>query len=516
MKLIFAILFSFCLNASAQYGQGWINVRDAPFSAPLGITLDASQEIQAAIDSAIEVGGGTVYIPKGSYGLSQPLIVAKWDSVDEEYEPVSVRIVGDDAMWSTTITRLHAQFKDGFVLGIQRGQGVQVSRLFFTGLYNISGVANYNDTIYKSPITYNADPTCRNTRYSPFAGIVIDPFSYTVPPDGGYPALTAWYRGSANTNGSRGVLIRDCSFNAFINAISISPNGVTKNAENILIKNNRVQNGLFAVSGSQEGEIVKIHNIGVWGADRAAFVWNVYGAQTAGAYEINSINLAGSVVDLVYRNSGGSFPLYLTNGFGESMGSWGTWYTKLKDVAMNNTIQLLQTNSSQNDGYRAPSFTGRGVSIFSAQTRYYGDFNRVLPLYNDFAEMYNYFPMETAYIGQIIGQYGSEKSKWRYGFGFSLSNHHVAPVNWYDSTVSTFHWHYARIQTTNTVDSGKTVIIMNEDSLYVGQGVVRKEIQGDYYLLGLISPFVRNDGRNYLLAEYAEAVIPNWRVNGQQ
>ena len=66
------------------------------------------------------------------------------------------------------------------------------------------------------------DNVCRDTRFSPYAAIVIDPFtnlsSNKMPADGGYPGLTSYYvqfnRFSTNT-GSTGTEIEDISINNF-------------------------------------------------------------------------------------------------------------------------------------------------------------------------------------------------------------------------------------------------------------------------------------------------------------
>ena len=130
MRLLFTILLLFEV-AYAQ--QSLINVRNAPFNAPTGLGSNAQVAIQAAIDSAVEVNG-TVYIPGGIYRLDSPLVVHNWDGTN--YQPCSIKIVGDDAMWSTTYTRLFPSFKDGFGIGIQRGYGVVISKIYLEGDYN--------------------------------------------------------------------------------------------------------------------------------------------------------------------------------------------------------------------------------------------------------------------------------------------------------------------------------------------------------------------------------------------
>lgn len=500
LTLIFFLLFS---SAKAQF-TNWINVRLPPFSSPTGNTLNASTAIQAAIDSAVEVNG-VVYIPHGIYRLDTPLVVYKWDGTN--YQDVSIKIIGDDAMWSTGATRLYPSFKDRFGIGIQRGKGVFIDGILLEGDYTT--IFNPLDSMMKSPMSYRGDTTCRNTRYSPFAGVVIDPFSYNVPPDGGYPGMTSWYRGEPNTNGSSFVRIENSSFvNFTVNAV-ISPNGVTKNGDNIQFKNIRARGGLIGFSGSQEGEKNnKVINIGMWGFYRFGFRWGVYGEQKQGHWIVSEFNLAQGVVDFINRDSRYSgYPLFVEDGFSESLGRYGTWYGTV-DAFFNNTLGLTQRISTDTKGYASPGMAGKSVALFNAHLRYYGMYGDPMSIANDVSEFYN-IKQQNIYPNPLIGQYLSSTSRWRYSYGYTLADSITTTVNWYDSVGR----RYARITTPDTWDVNDQVFFATTDYAYVGSGIVTKEVQSDYYIIGNLSPYIPN-ATELKVFKYAISVLPRWRPNG--
>lgn len=55
----------------------WINVRRAPYNATGNGSTDDLAAIQAAIDAASAAGGGTVYLPKGVYRISDSLVLKR-------------------------------------------------------------------------------------------------------------------------------------------------------------------------------------------------------------------------------------------------------------------------------------------------------------------------------------------------------------------------------------------------------------------------------------------------------
>ena len=204
MRYILTIL----LLISVAYGQ--INVKSLGATGN-GVTDDHAA-IQKAIDSAVKIHG-KVYIPRGRYKISKPLIVYYWDGV--KYGVCSIEIYGDSRMWDVNKgSVILPDFNNTFAIGLQNNKGTIIRGLEIQGKYKHTYdikkhyltelIDNKNQFIYRS------DTLCRDSKFSPYAGIVIDPFSHYIPSDGGYPGLSFYYRGqNAGRSGSTGVRIED-------------------------------------------------------------------------------------------------------------------------------------------------------------------------------------------------------------------------------------------------------------------------------------------------------------------
>ncbi|MBZ5858023.1 glycoside hydrolase family 55 protein [Flavihumibacter profundi] len=327
---------------------------------------DDYKPIQAAIDSAISVSG-TVYLP-GKYRISRSLIAAKWTG--KEYVPFTIKIIGNATMWDTNNNSvITATFKDAPALGIHRGKGIIVSGLNFQGAYRTPKMSD--SAFYNSDFKTYGDPTCRDAQYSPYAAIVIDPFRDKLPPDGGYPPLKEYYRGSASQGGSTGIRIEDCTINNFTIGIIASPNGQTANAELMTYENIRFYNNKVCIAGCQAQEKSnRIINVGAWGRTHTFLSFGDYGNGTPGFYTVDGVNIAGGVVQFLNRTSGGYFPLFVTHVFAESIGRIGNWQSLVGDQLSNSLFDFAYP---ENTGiYPDAHLTGYGVTLTNCNFRYYG------------------------------------------------------------------------------------------------------------------------------------------------
>ena len=336
MRLLLTILFLVQLC----YGQT-VNVKD------LGAKGDNVQDdylpIQKAIDSMVKVGG-KVYIPKGRYSISKPLIVYYWDGV--KYAGCSIEIYGDSRMWDMNNGSLIIPtFNNTFAIGLQTNKGTIIRGLEIRGKYKMGY------TLQKHYLTelkdYKADTLCRDQPYSPYAGIVIDPFSHYIPSDGGYPGLESYYRGAnAGRAGSTGVRIEDCTVDKFVVCFIVSPNGYTLNGEIITWQNIRLGDCKIGWVGCQAQEKEnRIINVGAWGYCHTLFAWGIYGAGQPGHYIIDGINVAGFCRQLVWRASQDWFPLNMTNVFAERLFTVGMWNGYAGDTWTNSTIDFMSTGT---------------------------------------------------------------------------------------------------------------------------------------------------------------------------
>jgi hypothetical protein len=160
---------------------------------------------------------------------------------------------------------------------------------------------------YNTDLGKFTDGKCRDTRYSPYFAIVIDPFGPSVPPDGGYPGLSHYYRGL--TNGSTGTVIEDCYFTNWVGGIITSPNGQTNNAD--LTSSDKIQFGnmkicVWDVRPRKNESYFQRDGLG---CDSYLFRDGVYGKGEP-ATGISTIEHCGIYQSDSHNNQGGYFPLF--------------------------------------------------------------------------------------------------------------------------------------------------------------------------------------------------------------
>lgn len=307
------------------------------------------QELQSKIDAARTSATGIVLIDR-NYTIDKPLVVADYDSAKGDYVFVNLTIQGYATMWdNNTRSRIRATFNDAPILSIHRGKGVIVKGVNFQG----------------------AGSNGRESRYSPYAAIAVDPFRYNLPPDGGYPTLQEWYRGKAVVSGSTGIRVEDCTFNNVTVGFITSPNGYTLNAELISLTNIRSYNVKYVIAGCQAQEKQnRVTNLGAWGPTKTVFQFNMFGAGKPGHWIVDGVNIAGSVDHLINRHSAGYFPMYISNVFAESLLSIGEWQTSQSDMLLNSSINLRYLDQVKHLPHSVLS--RGGVKIKNTTIRYYG------------------------------------------------------------------------------------------------------------------------------------------------
>ena len=289
-------------------------------------------------------------------------------------------MLGESSFWDAGMgSELYATFNNTFAIGIHNGKGCKLRKLKITGLFT---PPNLNDRhkFYNTSFQNFTDGVCRDSRYSPYAAIVIDPFTNLstdkMPADGGYPGLTSLYgkaKGLSTQTGSTGIEMEEMSINNFVVGICSSPNGLTRNAEISIINKIQFENCKLCISGGQDQEKGNVvSNIYCWGGTHTVFATDLYGGpRMAGNWNIDHANIAGGVVRFIYNDQHGYFPSYIAHVFAESLGTFGTINSELAcsisdchiDFEYPNVAgqQTLITSWGENIVYRSCNF------------RYYGD-----------------------------------------------------------------------------------------------------------------------------------------------
>lgn len=344
----------------------------AKWFGAMGNNTDAYVAIQKSIATCIKNNIRTVFLPSGRYTISKPLLISSGSFCTLEF-------LGESSFWGDVGSILLPTFTNTFAIGIQNGKGCKIRKLMINGLFTPPNTSDRHK-FFNTSFQNFTDGVCRDSRFSPYSAIVIDPFTNLptdkMPADGGYLGLSSYY-GKYNSfstqTGSTGTEIEEMIINNFVVGICSSPNGLTRNAEITLINKIQFENCKLCISGGQDQEKGNVvSNIYCWGGTHTIFGTDLYGGQRmAGNWNIDHANLAGAVVRFIYNDQHGYFPTYISHIFAESLGTWGTINSELAceisdchiDFEYPNVAgeQTLITSWGENVVYRSCNF------------RYYGE-----------------------------------------------------------------------------------------------------------------------------------------------
>jgi hypothetical protein len=315
-------------------------------------TADTNYGIQKSIDTVIanQATMRTIFFPSGTYLINSPLVVYSWNGT--AYNTVSVRLEGESPFWEKSGTGTIIQcngFKNTFALGIQQGKGVEVDHIKFVGGFTPPALTTYQ--FYTCAYSAYTDGVSRDDQYSPYAGIVVDPFSSVAPTGGGYPSIVSYngtvnfYRGSG-AGGSTGCIFEDIYITNFVVGFITSPSGATVNAELMRITKIQIEACKAGIAGCQAQEKLNVvEHCACWGQTHTLF--NIggtdgYGAIGGGYWVIDGVNIAGSVNRMVSRRVSAN-PLMIKNVFAESLGIIGQWTGGAGDLLSDSTIAFVGT-----------------------------------------------------------------------------------------------------------------------------------------------------------------------------
>ena len=368
--------------------QGVQNYFSAKWFGATGGGRDDYTAIQKSITTCILNNIRTLFIPAGRYSISKPLILqGKIDSANKSRTRAfcTLEILGESSFWDSNMgTEIYPSFNNTFAIGIQTGKGCKIRKLKVVGLFK-PPFLNDLKKFYNSSFSEFTDRQCRDSRYSPYAAIVIDPFTNLIndpmPDDGGYPGLSAFY-GQANNlqslSGSTATELEELSINGFVVGICSSPNGVSKNAEITLINKVQFENCKLAISGGQAQEKMnRVTNIACWGGTHTIFATGLYGSEKeAGNWYISHANIAGGVVRFIYNDQKGYFPLYINAIYAESIGSWGTINSDIASGISNCVIDFADVEIAGERNLLTS--WGKNVLYKNCNFRFYGKSTPIL------------------------------------------------------------------------------------------------------------------------------------------
>lgn len=201
---------------------------------PVGVNIktnvtDATTYLQTWSDAVI-ANQGRGKMRRGNYKTSAPWLLMKFAA--GVYSYASFDLEGEKYPWevdnATGVlgTRIIPTHKTTFAVGIQNGRAFRLANIVVLGQNDFSAnlSTDLHEQMTNSTFVINA---CRDSRYSPYAGIVIDPFGTSLPADGGYPGMSAYYVASAS--GSSGGVFERVVARGFVANFLLSPNGTIAN-----------------------------------------------------------------------------------------------------------------------------------------------------------------------------------------------------------------------------------------------------------------------------------------------
>lgn len=271
---------------------------------------DSWPAIQRGIDYILanDASGRTLYFPSGIYRISRPLLIAKFTGT--EYRQASINLEGpaNSKDLSTGYAAITPTFNNSFAIGIQLGKGVLIKDLMIRGMFGLPGKLNQVqvDTLAASEWT---DGSVRDNPVTPYAGIVIDPFSdSTAYPSSNdmYPGFHSWCVRGMRRGGSTAVQIVGCSISEFIVGVMITASN-QQNGELIDVLDCDISNNKVAYAmGQAQSKECHVDRLKVWGATHTVFDNMNYGLRHgdgAAVPMVDGVNIAGYCKQLCAINA---------------------------------------------------------------------------------------------------------------------------------------------------------------------------------------------------------------------
>lgn len=303
--------------ASSKSGKGYFS---AKWYGAVGNSLnDDAEALQKVLDASVNNATKRVLFPAGQYKINKGIYVRT--AVSGVYVE-NITIEGPVVPYNGTSTgaSIYSTDPNSFALGLQRVKGAKVKNLSIIG----PNTALNSFTLYDKIQNPNADWAAgmRDTRTSPNAGIVIDPFANSDHASK-YPEFTELYT-EVGRGGSTDVIIENCDVKYFVVNYLISPSGFLQNADKISIKDCWGDHCKVAIAtGQHQTRSVYVENFGCWGFTETVFDCSRYGEGTGCPPDVNGVNIAGGVRYLCRLNNWFNNGMHIVNLHAEEFGSLG-------------------------------------------------------------------------------------------------------------------------------------------------------------------------------------------------
>jgi hypothetical protein len=284
--------------------SGIINVKD--FGAKGNGIADDYLPIQKACDYCIlnPTICNTVRLPVGNYRTTHSIMLQYSPHGSNQF--FTIKLTGDFPNKSASnnyLSRITYDNNQGFAIGVQLGRSIEIANITVLGKYTYPYSINNRNIGTRKFSDWN-DGSVIDSRYSPYAGIVIDPFTN---PNG-------------SSGGTSGVEIRQCAIKQFMVGVCLTPNNSTQNDEMINILDDNIEAVRVAVAiGQDQSKEIHIDRLKCWASTHTILDGVHYGRGTGGgSVMIEGMNIAGNVNEL-FNVVLDRFPLSAKDIYSESL-----------------------------------------------------------------------------------------------------------------------------------------------------------------------------------------------------
>lgn len=349
-----------------------------------GVTNDHAA-IQKAVDTVIlnrSLPRDVYFLPDDTYRILSPILCQNFDSNTLAYRQVNVCLVGNydsgAVKFSGRGATINCASFDTFAIGFQNCKSGGVKSMVITGQYVPPSFFMTLLEFYNTAFDDYIDPNTRDERYSPYAGIVVDPWRASggiTTPDGGYPGMSIYYtQGDSDGSGSSGLVFKDLYISGFVVCGIHTPNDDTQNDECMTWDDAQFANCKVGISSSQAQEKSNVwRNLVCWGHTHTILTNTHYGSHfDAGNMNLHGLNVAGQVYQILDWSCGGTMPSYFNDIYAESFGRVGRISTS--GVACKIANSLLDVTRPQLAGgsyVEYHVYATRGVIFESCVLRVY-------------------------------------------------------------------------------------------------------------------------------------------------
>lgn len=289
------------------------------------LNADNYAQFQKTIDAAITSDILQVKVPGGAYTLSQGLLIRNGSDI------VTLNFSGNSNYDGDAGTTLIFTDTTTFGIAIQGARNVHISNLYIRGKQN-----SFNPTLAQLitiPESTYDNNLGRNSRYSPYSGIVIDPFRNGTPADGGYPGFTSQYSNTHAT--SSNIKISDVVIRYFIGGITTSPSGFEGNGAEISIEDCVIDRNMFGIcTGSSQNRDVQITGTSL-SFCKYGMTGLKFGAQNGAMPIFSNGQISYAKAMLEYNATIGNGKI--ANTYSESLWSIGRWVGRGAPLSFTNT-----------------------------------------------------------------------------------------------------------------------------------------------------------------------------------